>query len=237
MNVIKASITTRSYILMGEVSAVDDGSVGYRGWMGMVNGSKAVWVGVDRGDGEIGVIRVDIGMDDSARWCEYANGTCDCFLLLMMIDLQTNPMPCLPSSGLKIDSSEVVSCEIQGIMFVPINDEQQKRGYPDDIAAASNERVGVAVVRMDSESPPAHLNQLLIFFVALSSGSSRTRIDLYGFERREMEIAEGFNDISGHSEIPKSWDWVSFPSSILSAELKYRVVCHSEYNEYLRFTT
>jgi hypothetical protein len=34
-----------------------------------------------------------------------------------------------------------------------------------------------------------------------------------GFERREVELVEGFNEIGGFAEtdpVTKSWDWVSY---------------------------
>jgi len=37
-------------------------------------------------------------------------------------------------------------------------------------------------------------------------------MDLVGFERREVTLVEGFGEMTGQSDAPVSWDWVSWPS-------------------------
>jgi hypothetical protein len=45
-----------------------------------------------------------------------------------------------------------------------------------------------------------------------STGPSvRTRLELVGFERREVELAEGFTELSGEPSTCLAWDWVSLP--------------------------
>jgi len=70
MNVLKTTLETRSYVRPGDPSPLSGKEAG-RGWMGIVPGNKGVWAGVEI-RGEIKVVKVDVGTDENARWCEYS---------------------------------------------------------------------------------------------------------------------------------------------------------------------
>jgi hypothetical protein len=52
-----------------------------------------------------------------------------------------------------------------------------------------------------------------VYLGSAAPSSGTTRIEVVGFERREVELVEGFNEIGGFAEtdpVTKSWDWVSY---------------------------
>jgi hypothetical protein len=53
--------------------------------------------------------------------------------------------------------------------------------------------------------------------VLASDNATVSRLESFGFERREVEIATAFGEISGQSDGPKMYDWVS---TVLAATLK-----------------
>ncbi|KAK8844098.1 hypothetical protein IAR55_006892 [Kwoniella newhampshirensis] len=196
-NVLRCPLHTRWHALPGEVGPVEDVRTISKGWLGLVPGNEGVWVGWER-DGEAGVIRAEIGEDRLGR----------CYL-------QTTPMPPLPLlrtppfGGLEDDLK--FHAELQSVVFVSLPSAQSQTELKpetmdldekDTSPSRTVERVGAVLIYHDLAIPSS---------VSVPVGS-RTRLEVHSFERREVELAEGFNDIAAGSEgFDPSWDWSTVP--------------------------
>jgi hypothetical protein len=69
MNVLKAPLHMRCQVRVGDPASANSAVGAQRGWMGLVSGEEGVWVGLDV-EGEIKILRVDVGLDSTGRWCE-----------------------------------------------------------------------------------------------------------------------------------------------------------------------
>lgn len=75
MNVLRAPLHTRAYVRVGESVSIGTAvKKAQKGWLGMVEGDEGVWIGLERG-GEMGVVRVDIGVEGHSRWCKLGKPT------------------------------------------------------------------------------------------------------------------------------------------------------------------
>lgn len=68
MNVLKTPLHTRYQARSGDILHVTNGSGAISGWMGLVAGNDGVWVGLNMGE-RIRVLRVDVGLEETGRWC------------------------------------------------------------------------------------------------------------------------------------------------------------------------
>jgi hypothetical protein len=68
MNVLKTSTETRSYVRTGDPSP-SGGIAATRGWMVIVPGNQGVWTATQC-QGDIYVVKVDVGTDENGRWCK-----------------------------------------------------------------------------------------------------------------------------------------------------------------------
>jgi len=91
---------------------------------------------------------------------------------------------------------------LQSIAFVPL---------PDKLPGGAG---------TDEASPLPGVAAVLVYQETTDSGGGidadqqeshmRTRLETVGFHRQEVELAEGFAEVSpGNGDVVKSWDWVS----------------------------
>ncbi|OCF56391.1 hypothetical protein L486_06335 [Kwoniella mangroviensis CBS 10435] len=190
-----SSITSSDGLFPGNGSKIK------KGWTGLVPSNKGIWVGWETIEGERGVTRVEVGKDKYGK-----------------IYLQSTPMPTLPRvTDIPFDENRYEP-ELQGIIFVylarnyageTIKMEQENvSGMQVDGEGGGNkedrevEKVGAVLIFNDTSRTP-------------SAPVSRTRIQLLSFERRAIELAQGFNDISsGQGDMVTSWDWSTVPDPI-----------------------
>jgi hypothetical protein len=72
VNELKCSIGSRSYADLSSVATMPGSYPAYgaqRGWLSMVGGSDGIWAAVEK-DGDVRVIRIDIGLDANNIPCE-----------------------------------------------------------------------------------------------------------------------------------------------------------------------
>lgn len=208
MNVLKCPLHTRTRVRTGDSIPVGAGLAGdaRRGWMGVVEGSEGVWAALDKGEGRVDVVRVDVGTEDRGRW-----GALDDFRArpVLMAVLGATPLP----RGPEIPRSEGMKTHLQGLVFVKLTDEL--RGNPKDedgdtnIAEPAAERVAAALISQECEqSYPSR--GVWSSRADAEDDTARARIDVFGFERRQVQLSEAFAELSGQNDEPASWDWVSY---------------------------
>ncbi|WVR09025.1 hypothetical protein IAU60_006085 [Kwoniella sp. DSM 27419] len=188
MSFLQCPLHTRWHATIGGNLPPEDGWTIRKGWMGLIPGDRHVWVGWERED-EVGVTAAAVGVN--------GNGT---------YHLQTIPMPSLlhsvvPPLAADASTKEVYS-DLQGIIFTALKRDLAKDPHdgnasvdsslPSDIVTA-----GAVLVYQDT---------------AVYSTHTRARLEMHAFERREVELAEGFKEIgSGGGEVVASWDWATVP--------------------------
>ncbi|WVQ93178.1 hypothetical protein IAU59_000242 [Kwoniella sp. CBS 9459] len=202
MSVLRAPLHMRWHATAGGVVPPENGWLAARGWMGLVPGNKGVWVGWEKGDGQAGVTRAAVDVDDQGRFF-----------------VQTTPMPNLPRWDKPKPSSAStgeVNSYLQSIVFVapPKSDRPNKTedgghdvqmdGTNGSSDSDTSERVKAVFVYHESDE---------------SSSSSCSRLLVHSFEKREVELAQGFSDIgSGGGDIVSSYDWATSPNPIPDAK-------------------
>ncbi|WWD21245.1 hypothetical protein CI109_105729 [Kwoniella shandongensis] len=198
MTVLRCPLHTRWHAVAGEMGPVENDWKVRKGWMGLVTGNEGVWIGWER-DGEVGVVRAEIGVDRSGG--SY---------------LQTTPMPPLPRVQRPVfessDADGKIRAELQSVVFVALPSSSshtqpggESKAMNVDQASTVTERVGAVLVYHDSAIPASTSIPI----------TTRTRLEVHSFERRQVELAEGFNDIAaGSEELVPSWDWCTIPDPV-----------------------
>lgn len=69
INALRCPLGARSYADIANAGPMTSGYRVQRGWLGKVGGSDGVWAAVER-NGELGIIRIDIGLDANNIPCE-----------------------------------------------------------------------------------------------------------------------------------------------------------------------
>lgn len=139
-------------------------------------------------------------------------------------------MPSIPFSSISSTSQESNgprSHFCQGMVFHELPSRADRTGYSggDDTKLASNDPtsqrrgVAVTVINHDSDAGTAprfytQCPDMILTSLDVAGGHTpQTRLETYGFEQRQVELVDGFNEISGSNvdpeSIPRSWDWVS----------------------------
>ncbi|WVQ63830.1 uncharacterized protein L199_001986 [Kwoniella botswanensis] len=172
-----------------------------KGWTGWVPSNEGIWAGWETIEGERGVTRVEVGKDKYGK-----------------VYLQSTPMPTLPRvTDIPFDENQYEQ-ELQGIIFVSL-----ARNYGGELIKMEKENV--SGMQLDGEGEGnkedrevEKVGAVLVFNDTSRTSSapvSRTRIQLHSFERRAIELAQGFNDISsGQGDMVTSWDWSTVPDPI-----------------------
>ncbi|WRT69112.1 uncharacterized protein IL334_006096 [Kwoniella shivajii] len=197
MTFLRAPLRSRFHAIAGSDGPSEDGFKVKRGWSGLIPGNEGIWIGWEGLD-ELGVTRVEIGNDKHGRYY-----------------MQTIPMPTVPRVD-KIPFADsaagIIKEELQGIFFTALIDKEKVKQETNEViqvdgdihTSSSVERVGAVLVYNDSA-----------FHSSYSFSTSRSRIVVHSFERREIELAQGFNDItSGSGDITPSFDWSTVPEPI-----------------------
>lgn len=70
INALRCPLGARSYADIANPGPLTSTARAQRGWLGMVGGSDGVWAAVER-DGQLGIIRIDIGLDANNIPCEF----------------------------------------------------------------------------------------------------------------------------------------------------------------------
>ncbi|WVW79438.1 hypothetical protein I302_101407 [Kwoniella bestiolae CBS 10118] len=173
-----------------------------RGWTGLIPNNTGIWVGWEDEVGERGVGRVEVGRDKFGK-----------------IYLQCIPMPTLPRVE-KIpfaENGEEYREELQSVVFVSLHHEDSTGFKKEKINGMQVDGDGDGSNKKD-EKDVERVGAVLIFndtSFTSSSSACRTRIQVHSFERREIELAQGFNDISsGNGEMVSSWDWSTVPRPV-----------------------
>ena len=184
--VLRAPLNMRWRAVLGDQVPIDSGYAVERGWMGMVAGNDAAWIALEK-DGEVGLLRAEVGIDRSDRWCE-----CSAPLLckrLTVSDLATTPLP-----PLNLEGGIFSSPSLQGVCFTRLPSQ----------SASSEPQRGVAAVIIQSLS-------------AVDSSrhaTTQTRIISFSIQLQKAELVDSFTELSGQSGTLPSWDWVSCPNQM-----------------------
>jgi hypothetical protein len=131
-------------------------------------------------------------------------------------------MPALPTldpptwnvtpGGAATPRSDIQSV-VQSVVFVQLSEDLAHRseetvngdvlnGSSGNGAHTKTNKAGAVIIHQETASSTPNA----------STGSGvRTRLELVGFERREVELAEGFAELSGEASTCLAWDWVSLP--------------------------
>ncbi|WWC63984.1 uncharacterized protein I303_106590 [Kwoniella dejecticola CBS 10117] len=191
MTYLKSPINTKYHVKGASNPLVSSSFHIQRGWLGCTPSDQGVWLGWQNED-EVGVTRFEVGQDKLSR--NY---------------IQATPMPTLPripKSPFSEDGIEDYAEQLQSIVFVPLEMEAIKHegdnGMEGDGQAkeAPTRRVGAALIYNDT------LSQFS------SMPSTRSRIHVLSFERRGIELAQGFSEIaSGNGDPVSIWDWSTVP--------------------------
>lgn len=72
INALRCPLGARSYADIANPGPMNSTYRAQRGWLGLVGGSDGVWAGVER-DGQLSIIRIDIGLDANNIPCELAS--------------------------------------------------------------------------------------------------------------------------------------------------------------------
>ncbi|OCF40964.1 hypothetical protein I317_05242 [Kwoniella heveanensis CBS 569] len=195
MNVLRAPLHMRWHAAAGGVVPPEDGWSVDRGWMGLVPGNRGVWVGWEKRDGQVGVTRAAVDVDSQGHYF-----------------IQVTPMPSLPRT-------DQAANYLQSIVFVaPSNIKNDKIVKNED---------GAGDVQMNVSDGPSDLSSgncesvkaVLIYHETEGrSTSSCSRTVVHTFERREVNLAEGFREIgSGGGDVVSSYDWGTLPQATTDA--------------------
>nr|XP_019009879.1 uncharacterized protein I206_05440 [Kwoniella pini CBS 10737]OCF48660.1 hypothetical protein I206_05440 [Kwoniella pini CBS 10737] len=191
MTYLTSPINTK-YHVNGASNPPQTGSFQIRkGWLGLVPSDKGVWLGWED-QVDVGITRIEAGQDKFGR--NY---------------IQTTPMPTLPRVNkipFTVKGEDDYTEQLQGITFVPISKDVVKQEKLD----------GMQIDGEAQEKPMEKVGAVLIYNdcseQSNSPTTSRTRIQVHSFERREVESAQGFNEIaSGNGDTTTSWDWSTVP--------------------------
>ena len=223
MNVLRCPIHTRWHANVGEPPPLEAGPRARRGWIGLMVGEEGVWCAVEIGR-EVRVLRAEVGSHGSGRYCQSLERKSQRGSR-SSTDLQTLPMPPLPRLVPPPfpDAPEVtVETDLRWVVFNFLQDDLKIPVSQTDDAVDS---VGVVLVYEDFrksmiESPPPSrrgADDILESGPTSSTAHSldipaRTRFETCKFEKREVELVKGFEEIgSGYGDtMTSSWDWVSW---------------------------
>ncbi|WVQ74420.1 hypothetical protein IAR50_004021 [Cryptococcus sp. DSM 104548] len=195
MSCIQSSIWTRSFSKDGVPGPQESGKPIERGWMDSVAGNRGVWIGYEA-EGKVGVVRADVDVDGNGDY-----------------HLQTTRLPSLPFIDCPpLEGAETSDCvsTLKDMVFVHIPREAQvsdQGAESRDIemndekveSSANTERAGVVLVYRD-------------YVPSAPDSMSRSRLVTVAFERRLLQLAPGFSEMSDAStEVGDLWDWFTAP--------------------------
>lgn len=103
---------------------------------------------------------------------------------------------------------------VQSVVFVQLSEDLAHRseetvngdvinGSGGSGAHIKKNRAGAEVIYQETASSTPNAS------TGTAGSDVRTRLELVGFERREVELAEGFAELSGEPSTCLAWDWVS----------------------------
>ncbi|WWC91152.1 uncharacterized protein L201_006093 [Kwoniella dendrophila CBS 6074] len=174
-----------------------------KGWFGLILENQGIWLGYQTiHNNEIGINKIEVGLDKFGK--HY---------------IQSTPMPTLPRiERMPFDQNtncQFIQEELQGIIFVPLDSMQEEGNIKkedkmqidngvNDEKVKETEKVGAVLIFNDTAIKPY-----------TSTPLSRTRIQVHSFERKKIELAQGFSDIaSGNGDVVSSWDWSTVSHSL-----------------------
>ncbi|ODO04809.1 hypothetical protein I350_05419 [Cryptococcus amylolentus CBS 6273] len=193
MSCIQTSIWTMGFSQDGMTGPQESGTRIERGWMSLVAGSRGVWIGYEA-EGKVAVVRADVNVNENGSY-----------------HLQTTRLASLPFVDRPLlEGAETSDCRsvLQDMVFVHIPRERRdvEQGVEtgdvrmeDEESSLSTERAGVVLVYRDTV-----LDDI--------DSLSRTRLVTMVFERRLLQLAPGFSEMSDAStEVGDLWDWFTAP--------------------------
>ena len=186
---LRCPLNSRWRAVLGEAVPNDSGYAIQTGWMGLVTEDDAAWIVVQR-DGEMNVIRAEVGVDRLERWCKLIQESSSLRVITDGLDLETTPLPPINVS------QRPGRTTIQSVMFLRLSDDLRGRA---EIDTKHNQTSSVGAVIVESQMDQA-------------ASLPKTHLGVYGILRHEVELAESLRELSGQPDPSKAWGWVRLAS-------------------------